>query len=383
MNNRADQKPTLLRRQIAHAPVSNDLANIEVHVLSGLHAGASIRLADQPQTMIGRDGSCDLMLRDESVESRHMMLMLLDGKVCAVRINGDVEIDEIPLKLSTAVALRKGARIRIGEVLLGIGLPDTNWEKSLAPEHRGKIRRWAINALLWLGKNVRRRKSLMISAYVIAIVCVISALAFPIYQLSNRYKSEDKEGADSARMILQSRLRTMKLPDVRVRINHTSQMVEISGYVALDEDVKRIERVALSMPNRPQLAVFSVERIDRESKEYISHLLPLAEASMKSIDTVNIAYPKPLSSSDKERLEQAMLRDVPGVRHVAFDIPEQSALSEISPAPLSILPVGRFRILVGGDGALYFPGAQISDGVVLRKVGVTSISVETRSATSN
>lgn len=359
-----------------------ELGGFEVAVLSGLHAGACTRLGERSHTVIGRDMACDMMLRDDSVADRHLMLVLLDGKVSAAGLDGTVEVDGIPLEQGKTIALRKGGTIKLGEVLLGVGTPGTDWSKHDAFAPMSRVGRgWAF-VQRWLAHSARRRQGIKMGIFIVAGVCVLISLLLPIYQWS-QHKPLQNVSPEAMAQQLASRLAPMKFADISVTVDKTVRNVVVGGYVPLNEDLRRIEMVVLGTKIRPFMRLFSSERILAEAKDYLSRQLPGAQVRTEAADTVRIAFSKPLQPKFKTWLQAEMQRDIPGLRTVLFDGPNYSSIVEIAPDPFSIMSIGPIRFLVDGDGTRFFPGAELSKGVLLRWVGADTVSVERKEEASN
>lgn len=99
----------------------------ELRVLSGLHRGASLPLADGPH-LIGTGHDCDLMLNDACIAARHAklwptkygwLLTVEDGAIHAVDSN-------LP---QSAIDLQPGDFVRVADVWLAIVATEAAWEE--------------------------------------------------------------------------------------------------------------------------------------------------------------------------------------------------------------------------------------------------------------
>lgn len=356
--------------------------DFEVAVLSGLHAGACARPGIRSHTVIGRDIACDLMLRDDSVADRHLMLVLLDGKVSAVELDGSVEIDGLALPKGKTAALRNGVKIRLGNVLLGVGAPGTDWSQQEAFTRISRSARMRIFIQRWLSHSQRRRRGVKIFVFVLASACVVTSLLFPIYQWSQQKRLQEASPEVLAKQ-LGTRLAPMRLADVNISVDQANGNVIVGGYVPLNEDLRRIELVILATKIRPFMRLFSTERIVIETKEYLKRHLPEAHVTLEAADTVRLVFTDPLQPTFRTWLQAQMLRDIPGLRKVLFNGPSDSAVTEVAPQPFSILSNGPQRFLVDADGGRFFPGSELSKGVYLKWVGIKTVAVERRERVLN
>jgi len=323
-----------------------------------------------------------MMLRDDSVADRHVMLVLLDGKVSAVELGGAVEVDGLQLQQGKSIALRKGGKIKLGEVMLGVGDPGTDWGKYDAASRVSGVGRISLFIQRWLAHSPRRRQGAKIGIFVLAGACVVASLLVPIYQWSKQKRLQEVgPGAMAKQLTL--RLAPMEFSDISVTVDKASGNVIVSGYVPLNEDLRRIELVILATKMRPLMRLFSSERIRDEAQEYLKRHLPGAELQLAATDTVKIVYADPLQPKFKTWLQAEMQRDIPGLRSVLFSGPNYSAFVEMAPQPFSILSMGSQRFLVDSDGARFFPGSELGKGVILRWVGAETVSVERKEESAN
>ncbi|WP_100085033.1 FHA domain-containing protein [Burkholderia ambifaria] len=350
------------------------MSNFEVAVLTGLHAGARIFLDGRSHTVIGRDLACDLTLRDVSVAARHLMLVALDGKIKAIALEGTIEVNGLPVPDGKERVLRRGERIKLGEVSIGLGEPGAVWDTLDAGDIAPASSRLA-RLRHWLAQGERRRRGAVAMILGGALLCVFLPLMLAVTQWGKRNEIVAQDEAALVRQIEQ-RLVAMKLPGLRVFVDQTIHAIVVEGYVSYDEDIRRAEKVALSMKVRPTLHLYSREQIERQARDYVARELPGAVVRTVEMGEVRIESAKALLPRFKEWLREQMARDIPGVRTVAFDGPDYSRFQELAPDPLAILSIGSVRFLLAKDGERLFPGAEISKGVSLSRIGSKSIFVE-------
>ncbi|KVD55007.1 phosphopeptide-binding protein [Burkholderia ubonensis] len=346
----------------------------EVAVLTGLHAGARILLDGRSHTVIGRDLACDLTLRDVTVSARHLMLVALDGKIKAVALEGEIEVNGLPVPDGKERVLRRGERIKLGDVSIGLGEPGALWDTLDAIDMVPASSRLA-RFRHWLAQGERRRRTAAAMIFGGAGLCVLLPLMFAITQWGKRSEIAAPDEAAQMRQIEQ-RLVAMKLPGLRVFVDQTIHAIVVEGYVSYDEDIRRAEKVALSMKARPTLRLYSREQIERQAREYVARELPGAVVRSVEMGAVRIESTKALLPRFKDWLREQMARDIPGVRTIAFDGPDYSRIQEVTPDPLAILSIGSVRFLLAKDGERFFPGAELSKGVSLVRIGSKSIFVE-------
>ena len=103
---------------------------VNLKVLSGTHEGKSIPIKDE-KFLIGRDDSCQLRPKSESISRRHCAIVQKDGRVLLVDLksrNGTF-VNEKQLSPEKAKILKSGDKIRCGqlefEVEIEIGIANS------------------------------------------------------------------------------------------------------------------------------------------------------------------------------------------------------------------------------------------------------------------
>ena len=108
-------------------------ATLSVRILSGLHAGARMTLADG-DWIAGRDDSCDIILADGGIAPRHACLSVKGGVLKAAALDGEVTDDQ-GNALSDGALLLPGTAYRLGGVRFACGPEDADdafWEAAAA-----------------------------------------------------------------------------------------------------------------------------------------------------------------------------------------------------------------------------------------------------------
>lgn len=108
-------------------------ATLSVRILSGLHAGARMTLADG-DWIAGRDDSCDIILADGGIAPRHACLTVKGGVLKAAALDGEVTDDQ-GNALPEGALLLPGTAYRLGGVRFACGPEDADdafWEAAAA-----------------------------------------------------------------------------------------------------------------------------------------------------------------------------------------------------------------------------------------------------------
>ncbi|EXJ15662.1 type III secretion system inner membrane ring subunit SctD [Imhoffiella purpurea] len=105
-----------------------------LHLLAGLQRGAEARLQDGIEYILGRDESCDLVLWDESVASRHLSLLAHPGSIRAQALEQPIHLAGRQLVPGESIELDIATGLRLGDVALAVGRPDTRWSDLTIPD---------------------------------------------------------------------------------------------------------------------------------------------------------------------------------------------------------------------------------------------------------
>ncbi|AOJ03731.1 phosphopeptide-binding protein [Burkholderia mayonis] len=361
---------------------SDFACRFEIFVLTGLHAGARLVLDGRRHTVIGRDLACDLTLRDTSVADRHLMLVERDGKIRAMGLDGAIEVNGLPVPDGKERLLRRGERVKLGDVSLGLGEPGAAWDGAQADEPklaRSRLSRWRDRIMHWIAQDEKRRRAAAGSIIVLAALCACLPLMVVLAQWKKRNEVVMPDTVQMAQQIGR-RLASMDMRGLQVFADPTRHVVVIEGYLPRDEDVRRAEKVAISMKVRPTLRLHSNERIERQARDYVQRSVPEAVVEAGGMGEVRVASPAALQPRFQAWLRDQMLRDITGLRAVTFSGPDYNRTQELPPQPFSILSIGTTRFLLAKDGERLFPGAELPKGLVLVRIGQGSIFVERHGA---
>ncbi|WP_258170683.1 FHA domain-containing protein [Burkholderia cepacia] len=347
-------------------------------MLTGLHTGARLMLDGRAHTLIGRDLACDVTLRDACVADRHVMLVMIDGRIKAVSLSGEIEVNGLALPEGKQRVLHSGERIKLGDVLIGLGEEGTVWEAESGIDNsvveRGMARARS-RFRHWLAQSEKRRRVFSLSIYAGAGLCILLPLVLAVVQLSRQNKIEPLEQAIVVKQIKQ-RLDQMKLTGLKVFSSRPTRAVVVEGYVPFEEDIRRIEIASLKFSMKPTLRLYSRERIERQAQEYVQRDLSDATVRARDLGELQIGSGKAMRPQFKEWLRERLIRDIPGVRTVVFDGPLYSRLQEISPNPYSIMSIGPMRFLLAKSGERLFNGSELSLGIQLNRIDYNSIFIE-------
>jgi len=361
--------------------MSTESNTFELTVLSGLHAGATARLDGKSHVVIGRDMACDIMLRDVCIADRHVMLVILEGKLSAVALADAVKIDENELALGKSRTLRNGTKIALGETLIGIGLPGMDWADAPEETKSSFAMRTTQAGYRWLSDKPLHRHISKLMILAIAGVCMMSALIVPLYQWTKHAHvpiQSDEALAHTLRQLLVS----LNAGHVEVVVNKARRNVVVTGYVQREDERVRIEAAIASARLKPVLRIFSAERIEADAQSYLKRYLPSAAIRSGTPDAVVVSSAQSIRPAYWQWLSNTLLRDIPGVREVLYEGPSFDPVQQVSPAPYSLVSIGSESFLTDGRGERYFAGADIGRDLKLVRVGRQSVYVQRTDETS-
>lgn len=106
-----------------------------VRLLTGLQQGAEAPLSDGVDYVLGRDEACDLVLWDESVAPRHLLLRAESGGMLRVRaLEQPLVLRDQHLEPDGVLELATAATLRAGALVLAVGPSDTDWSGLMPPD---------------------------------------------------------------------------------------------------------------------------------------------------------------------------------------------------------------------------------------------------------
>ncbi|MBK5941116.1 EscD/YscD/HrpQ family type III secretion system inner membrane ring protein [Halochromatium roseum] len=106
-----------------------------VRLLTGLQQGAEAPLSDGIDYVLGRDEACDLVLWDELVAPRHLLLRAESGGMLRVRaLERPLVLRDQLLEPDGVLELATAATLRAGALVLAVGPPDTDWSGLMPPD---------------------------------------------------------------------------------------------------------------------------------------------------------------------------------------------------------------------------------------------------------
>ncbi|MFJ2991439.1 FHA domain-containing protein [Pandoraea sp. NPDC087047] len=347
----------------------------EVAVLSGLHAGATVRLDGKSHIVVGRDIACDIMLRDKSVADRHLMLVVLDHKLSVVALTDAVEIDGQSLPSGKTRMLRNGAIIALGDVSIGIGEPGFVAQEAPQDAKSPPLVRAKLAGLRWLSAKPLHLKLVKASVLSVALALALAAVAIPFHQWWVFPRITTPTLAERA-LDLKRVLTAQGAGELTVKEVVEEHNLVVAGYVARETERLRLEAVIASTRLKPIVRIFSDERIEQDARLYAKKYLPSATVWLSGTGTVAIGHGEPLRPQYRTWLTDALLRDIPGLREVLYDGPAFSRVQELLPAPYSIVSVDNLSFLIDNDGARYFSGSMLTRDIRLHGLGRKTIFVE-------
>ncbi|KVO23399.1 hypothetical protein WJ74_33765 [Burkholderia ubonensis] len=354
----------------------NAAANVfEVVVLSGLHAGATVRLDGKSHVVVGRDMACDIMLRDKSIADRHLMFVLLERKLSVVALTDAVEIDGQALASGKTRTLRNGARIVLGDVAIAIGEPGIEPHSTPEGAKTSLFERSKLAGLSWLSAKPLHLKLAKASVISVAGALAVAAVITPLYQWWTFPRFTTQPLAQQA-VLLKQALATQGTNGLTVMEEVDAHNLVVAGHVLSDTERRRLEAAIMSTRLRPIVRIYSGERIEQDARHYIERYLPSGSVRGNGAGIITVGHREPLRPQYQAWLTDALLRDVPGLLEVRYEGPTYSSVQEVMPAPYSIVVIDRLSFLIDNTGERYFSGAMLSKDIRLHSLGSKTVFVE-------
>jgi hypothetical protein len=104
-----------------HAVEKSPRVQLSLRVLTGMHAGAEMRLPDRGILMIGHADDCDLILADDGIAAHHCVLTVVGDKVLLRAMDGGVGTHEGLIAAGENITLEHFDVAHLAEVQLAVG----------------------------------------------------------------------------------------------------------------------------------------------------------------------------------------------------------------------------------------------------------------------
>jgi len=108
-------------------------ATVLLRLLSGPQQGAEVRLGEETSYLIGSDDECDIVLQAESIAPRHLAVTARQGQLHLEARDQAVITAERTLQPGQTSQIPAGAVIRLGEIHIGLGPENTDWNQVVWP----------------------------------------------------------------------------------------------------------------------------------------------------------------------------------------------------------------------------------------------------------
>lgn len=102
-------------------------------VLAGAQRGARAPLSDDVDYVVGSDDGCDLVVWDDSVAPRHLVLACRAGHLRIGALDDAVALDDGILEAGESVERVPGLIVRLGAIYLGVGAECEDWSLAVWP----------------------------------------------------------------------------------------------------------------------------------------------------------------------------------------------------------------------------------------------------------
>jgi type III secretion system YscD/HrpQ family protein len=349
----------------------------QVRILSGLHRGAEVTLADQP-CVVGSDAECSIVLFDPQVAPRHCVLQADQFGMTCRAIDAPVTIDDRELAPGSIAKLDHYALIRCGQAALSIGPPQGDWtlaERALiAPKSR------PLHAV----RSLRQLNPYALFATVLFGITCIIGLAYAA--LSDRPYELTPSRVEASR----AWLKRIAPPGSELTIGADlapSHELLLTGYVRDDDQMRALLSATRESSYAPRVEVYAIDEMTMS----MNRLLQLTQlpCDLKYQGAGQFACGEAVASDSVAMRLRTVARDVPGLRSLQVTVvPPPVVVADAPPAPVvapsapvrltqkfSVLMFRNQRYLVGQYGERYREGEQF-DGFTINRIGIDKIMFE-------
>lgn len=337
-------------------PEAGFVADLELRVTGGLHAGANAALQNDAVIIVGRDSACDLRLMDEGVEDRHFALLVngpepeLRPFTDALLVNGK-RIAAERMRLTIPCTLRLGPDCSV--------IIDTAQRSSqaIAPRSRRSPQR-----LAWL----------LSAAFVV--------LGLAAYTLPRTSEADTELTPSALRAAIVAEL--AGFPDgAELSVTaHGTQLV-VSGVVASAVRGDIVAALAAHRPS-PVVNLISDDELVAQVQEVFASNGYEAAASYAGQASVRISNLDGANPAVMRVAEHAR-RDVTGLRELSvLPAPVEVDDTTLSMADLggskrlSRIVDGETAYLASTDGGRYFVGSILPSGHRLRQITKEAVQLD-------
>ncbi|GFE82391.1 hypothetical protein GCM10011487_43910 [Steroidobacter agaridevorans] len=334
-----------------------------VHVLSGLHSGATAELPTEGKLVIGSELSAGVVLCDRGVAKAHCQISLDQFGMSCRALDEVITIDGKPLPTGEIAALRDGQIIECGQAAFSVGPVSTDWQR---------LRQ----RLATRGNEPHTLRSLRkVNPYVLfasLLVGLTGALSITYAALSGPELADMPSKVDAARRWLTTIAPQGSELEIGVDQRNGRDLL-LSGYVSHNDHRIKLTGDAAASPYRPRVEVFAAT----EMLDAMSRMASLAQVACEPQyrGGGQLACTQMLPSEQDATRLRMLAKDVPGLRTLDLKwlppMPASNPTPRLQPTQITqrfaILMWRQQRYLVNEQGKRYREGDEF-DGFNIKRI---------------
>ena len=310
---------------------------IVLKLLSGLQIGAEIPLEDGDY-LIGSNDDCDIVLLDESVAERHVLLNKTGNELQLTAQDQAVLIGEQQLASGESAELPADTVIGLGTLFVGLGSPDTDWLNLPRPQRSLAVaqsddKTAAVNpetsnseqapVQSQASAELKPQRSRRLAPWLAAGIVVVLAVALAIFRHDiGAWLSADSMAAleadhtlEDAKAIVADR----QMANIDVTEDSRGDIV-LRGYSATETDKQRLLNAL------KQIGIPAVDQIRAEDtlQHTLRETLNRLGAGQLKVDYLGQGAVRLHGFFDTDIVEEELIimlkQDVPGINRIDSDV---------------------------------------------------------------
>jgi len=334
-----------------------------ITVLGGIHAGATLLLAEGDEITVGAGDEAGLVLVDAGVVAHHAELALGDGALRITAWHEGVKVFGHPLMPGKTTMLKPGATFTVGGVPIQFAGPDP-----VTPEEaRAAERAWLIanEPLGWAAK--RWGFASRGAKFTLALLLMVLAASAVWQRYGARGTGHEPQKLDG------------EFRYVSVRADEKTHATVYEGYVPTSPELAALAVIARRDSCAPVLRVLALDQIRDQLGDYLKKYYRGARIEAGEPGTFVVIAPDEdgyllPDSWDYARIARGAVESVNGLRELNFeghapgDGPVRVPLSAIG---MNLVRSDSGSWIVDANGVRYFRGAQLPFGTIVGIAGCT------------
>lgn len=349
-------------RHVTTDASANDLLR-QIHVLSGLHHGATAELPGEGKIVIGSDFSSGVVLCDGGVAAAHCQISSDKFGMSCRALDAPIVIDGRRIAPGEIAALVDGQIVECGKAAFSVGASSTDWQRLQQRLASRGNETGAIGSLRKVNPYV---------LFATLLVGLTGALSLTYAALSTPETGDMPSRVDHARQWLATIAPTGSELEIGIDQRNGRELL-LSGYVPSNDHRIKLSNDAAASSFRPRVEVFATD----EMLEAMSRMASLARVSCEPQyrGGGQLACTQALPSEQDASRLRTLAKDVPGVRLLDLQVlpPAQVAQQTTKAQPnqitqrFSVLMWRQQRYLVNEVGKRYREGDEF-DGFNIKRI---------------